>query len=145
MFKEGDKVVPNGFRANGDKHYYGTIQEMIEWEEKSKVLTVDSSDEDNSVYATDGSYSFNYHPSELRIATEKEIEALNKKKEQKFEFEFDFDNYFYVLELKNGTFFIAAHEDVIDDIYGLSSIDEEDSSFINKELINKIISIIPKR
>lgn len=143
MFKEGDKVVPNGFRAKGDRHYYGTIQEMIEWEEKSKVLTVDSSDEDDSVHATDGSYRFNYHPAELRIATEKEIEALNEKKEQKFEF--DFDNYFYVLELKNGEFFIAAHEDVIDDIYGLSSTDEEDRSFINKELINKIISIIPKR
>lgn len=143
MFKEGDKVVPNGFRANGYKHYHETVPEMIEWEVKSKVLTVDYSDGGDNVYATDGSDKFNYHSSELRIATEKEIEALNEKKEQKFEF--DFDNYFYVLELKNGAFFIAAHKDVLDDIYGLSSIDEEDRSFINKELINKIISIIPKR
>ena len=145
MFKKGDKVVPNGFRVNGDKHYHGTLQEMIEWEEKSKVLTVDFSNENDSVYATDGRDRFNYHPAELRIATEKEIEALNEKKEQEQKFEFDFDNYFYVLELKNGSLFIATYEDVIDDIYGLSSTDEEDRSFINKELINKIISIIPKR
>ena len=143
MFKEGDKVVPNGFRVGGNKHYHETNPKMIEWEEKSKVLTVDYSDGDDSVYATDGGDRFNYHPSELRIATEKEIEALNEEKEQKFEF--DFDNYFYVLELKDSTTFIATHEDIDNDIWGLRSADEEDSSFIDKDLIKKIISIIPKR
>lgn len=143
MFKVGDKVVPNGFRANGDKHYSGTDPKMIEWGDESKVLTVNDSDENGLICATDGSDEFYYHPSELRIATGKEIEALNETKEQKFEFEFDFDNYFYVLELNDSKRFITACKCPDGYIFGLNNEDNPD--YINQDDIKKIIAIIPKR
>ncbi|OCG24755.1 hypothetical protein A9G11_03630 [Gilliamella sp. wkB108] len=138
MFKVGDKVVPNGFRYKVDTHRYGTYLIMVKWEEESKVVTVESIGENNCINVTDGKYEFIYHPSELRIATEKEIETLNETKEQKF----DFNNYFYVLALNDGKRFIATCRDFTDEIYG---INENNSAFIDKGSIKKIIAIIPKQ
>lgn len=144
MFRVGDKVVPNGFRVNGDKHCYGTNPEMIELEKESKVVTVEGIDEGNCIHVTDGKRQFTYHPSELRIATEKEkeIEALNETKKQKF----DFESNVYVLELKNGKTFIAVLESERGDIWGLSGGSEDDLyAYLNQDAIKKIIAIIPKR
>lgn len=81
-FQVGDKVVPNGFAAgtNG-RHFHGCNSTMERWETEKTVLTVKGSGGTTVSAGTTGidGATFSYHFSELRMATQEEIEAAKPK------------------------------------------------------------------
>lgn len=152
MFNLGDKVVPNGFNADGVE----LTGSKKTWQEESTVLVVvrvDVLDDKDSIRVSDGVYINVYHPSELRVATKEEIKASDDKGSNKFIF--DFDNYYYALKLNddddddddeyddcNGVF-IAVYSNWRGDIIGVCNNDK--AGQIHRRRIEKIIAIIPKK
>ncbi|OCF98765.1 hypothetical protein [Gilliamella sp. wkB308] len=137
MFRVGDKVFLN-------KHYQAEAYSETKkvWQNESTLLDVDEVNETVSgckIIVSDGRRTIGCIPQELIFATKEEIEADRDKKCLNF----DFENNFYVLELNDGSVFIATYF-YNDNFYGLGYEDDEDSSCILKKDIRKIISTISK-
>lgn len=138
MFRVGEKVVLN-------KHYHAEGRSEIKkkWQNESILLDVNEVYETVSsckIIVSDGFHVIGCIPQELIFATKEEIEADRDKKCLNF----DFENNFYVLELNDGSIFIATYF-YNNNFYGLGYEDDEDSSCILKEDIKKIISTISKK
>lgn len=144
MFRVGDKVVLN-------KHFLNKTEERCEikkmWQRESTLLDVievrESSDCGCRITVSDGCYALKCLPPELIFATKEEIEAGNDKKG--LDLGFDFNKNFYVLELDNGSVFVASHLDDDDDLYGLGFNDNTDISFADVDDVKRVIAIIPKK
>lgn len=75
-FQKGDKVVPNGFRSReGNRLRYGMNPVMGRWEDNQTVLDVVSTDSVTVGAGTDNNV-YHYHPSELRMASPKELDPI---------------------------------------------------------------------
>ena len=142
MFRVGDKVVLN-------KHFLNKTEEQSEikkmWQNESTLLDVievrESSDYGCRITVSDGYYELKCLPPELIFATKEEIEAGNDKKG----LDFDFNKNFYVLELNNGSVFVASYLDDEDDLYGLGFDENKDITYADVNSVKRVITIIPKK
>ena len=144
MFRVGDKVVLNKHFLDKNEERSG-IKEM--WQNESALLDVievrESSEYGCDITVSDGRYVLKCLPPELIFATKEEIEAGNDKKG--LDLGFDFNKNFYVLELDNGSVFVASHLDDEDDFHGLGFDENKDITYADVNDVKRVITIIPKK